>query len=72
MTPQEKANELLDELIKPIIHLHQYPLCFEASKECAIITVDEILNVLYSLKFGNAISEEIEYWDKVKYEIENI
>jgi len=41
--PREKAEELIDKFLKPIVHLHQYPICFEAAKECALISVREII-----------------------------
>jgi hypothetical protein len=42
---------------------------YDSAVECAKIAVDEILKLLYSLKFGNALSEEIEYWYEVKDEL---
>ena len=68
MTPQEKANELVHQYVinMPI------PFHIEDAKICALIAVDEILEVLYSLKLGNALSEELEYWEEVKQEIEKL
>ena len=56
MTPKEKANELLDiywlmDKISPIITKEQ-------SKQCALIAVDEIIEVVGS-----------KYWYEVKKEI---
>lgn len=42
------------------------------SKQCALMEVDAIIKVLFSLKFGNVISEEIEHYEKLKQEIEKL
>jgi len=39
------------------------------AKQCAVIAVDEILEVLYSLKLGNALDQELEYYEQVKNEL---
>ena len=72
MTPKEKAEELVDKFYyipnsQGIFMMQDYQ-----AKECALIAVDEILEVLYSLKLGNALSEELEYWEEVKQEIEKL
>jgi hypothetical protein len=57
MTPKEKAKELVDKYIEPTgnhIWLH-------LPKQCALIAVDEILNI-------GCI--EVPYWQQVKAEIE--
>jgi hypothetical protein len=65
MTQQEKAQELVAKFMP---HSTGNSNRNEAI-ECALIAVDEVIKVLYSLKFGNAISEEIEYWEQVKHEL---
>jgi len=67
-TAVEKAQELVDKFMP---HSTGNSNSNEAI-ECAVITVDEILEVLYSLKLGNALYEEIEYWQQVKHEINNL
>lgn len=59
---KEKAQEILEKFI---------PLCGMEMTEvqCALIEVNAIIEVLYSLKFGNALSEEIEYYEEVKQEL---
>jgi hypothetical protein len=64
MTPEEKAIYLLDKFIKPIIHLHKYPLCLESAKECALIAVDECLHT--------CVESMVFYWNEVKQEIKNL
>jgi len=63
MTPKEKAQELLIKFEHPMGYVY---LKRVIAKQCALVAVDEILEVLYSLKLGNALSEEIEYWEQVK------
>jgi hypothetical protein len=68
MTPKEKAEELVERMT---VH-HWTDVCdSEGAKQCALIAVDEILTTLYDLKFGNAVVEELDYWEDVKQEIEN-
>ena len=65
-TPKEKANQLLDnywlmEKINP-------SLSKEQAKQCALIAVDEILNI-------NSIEKDFglsHYWLDVKDEIQNL
>ena len=65
-TPKEKANELLDnywlmEKINP-------SLSKEQAKQCALIAVDEILNI-------NSVEKDFSlshYWLDVKDEIQNL
>jgi hypothetical protein len=64
MTPQEKAEQLIDKFLKPIIHLHQYPLCLESAIECALIAVDECLHT--------CVESMVYYWNEVKNEIEKL
>jgi hypothetical protein len=69
MTPQEKADELVNKY--KFTEIPNYTSMLEV-KQCALIAVDEILTTLYDLKFGNAVVEELDYWEDVKQEIENI
>lgn len=63
MKPKEKAEELLDKMTMEIGKFN--------AKQCALIAVEEILNTLYSIPFGNALDNELEYWEEVKQEIKN-
>lgn len=70
MTPKEKANELFYEFYNEIdSHFVENEwILKEASKQCALIAVDEIMQNQYDLTpkpFDN-------YWQEVKQEIENI
>jgi hypothetical protein len=66
MTPKEKAEELVSKMLKEVGYDTDLAL------PCALIAVDEILTTLYNLKFGNALVEELDYWEDVKQEIENL
>ena len=72
MTPQEKAKELVDRYL-------QYVEAFsckqqdENAKQCALIAVDEILNLMIKeFKWDIFNNGHIEYWLEVKQEIEKL
>jgi hypothetical protein len=84
MTPKEKAIELVDKFYQttpnecfvnePIGIAGRYK-AWNQSKQCALIAVDEILNgyEFDSLDIKHKrIMDNINYWDKVKQEIENL
>jgi hypothetical protein len=68
MTPKEKAAELVEKFNYLVLEKDFFGDNIEHknSKRCAIIAVDEILNI--RLLFF----DEKEYWQKVKKEIENL
>jgi hypothetical protein len=62
MTPKEKAKGLVEAMAFSCRECD-----YESkAKECALIAVDEILSLLWSVK------TDVEYWQKVKQEIENL
>ena len=69
MTPKEKAQQLYDKyfsMIKiesPIDRVSSIPYV----KNCALITVDEILGAIQDLEIKDV---QWEYWQEVKQEIE--
>ena len=66
-TPKEKAKELIDKFVlldNDIFCSVNYPY----SKQCALIAVDEIINVTVGL---NGWIDGFQYWEEVKQEIEN-
>ena len=68
MPPKEKALELYNKM-------YDYSLFEEEAKRCALIAVDEIINgyEFDSLDIEHKrIMDNINYWDKVKQEIENL
>ena len=65
MTPKEKAKELVNKFHTAVLDRDGTSAMngFEA-KQCALIAVDEILNIL---PLANR-----DYWQQVKQEIENL
>jgi hypothetical protein len=62
MTPKEKAKELVEAMAFSCRECD-----YEAkAKQCAKIAVDEILSLLWSVK------TDVEYWTKVKKEINKL
>ena len=81
MTPKEKAKELVDkyrvELMLTDTEVGEELLCTSVAKQCALITVDEIINTLnYDIRDvdvrGNILLDLIDYWREVKQEIEKL
>jgi hypothetical protein len=78
MTPKEKAFELAHKfrLLEIRTSENSYMMISMAdAKQCALIAVDEILNGYEydSLDIKHKrIMDNINYWDKVKQEIENL
>ena len=74
MTPKEKAGELIDKFkLKHKFFTNSF--IKTTAKQCALIAVDEILNgyEFDSLEIQHKrIMDNINYWDKVKQEIENL
>ena len=73
MTPKAKAEELHNKFYK--INEGVNLIYFEEAKQCALIAVDEILNgyEFDSLDIEHKrIMDNINYWDEVKQEIENL
>ena len=67
MTPKEKAKELCDKFLRTY-KVSLYPPFNSATQEakgCALVAVDEILNVLFQ-------HHKIDYWKEVKQEINKL
>jgi len=72
MTPKEKAFELIDKFEKTT---HPISRIMVDGRQCALICVDEILNLDIRAKSEAqfVIERRIdEYWDEVKQEIERL
>ena len=82
MTPKEKAEELVDKFYQttPNEYFVNEPIgiagrykAWNQSKQCALIAVDEILDLKHIVTLRRNMHEmELEYWDEVKQEIENL
>jgi hypothetical protein len=70
MTPKEKAIELMDNFEDELMECDTYFL-ETAKQKCALIAVDEILNI-DNIKPYILHKEIIEFYQDVKQEIENL
>ncbi len=68
MTPKEKAEELFSKYVFLTIS-DMSDENFNQTKQCALIAVDEILNVIPD---NNGWQTKREYWWEVKQEIKNL
>ena len=66
MKPKEKAEELYRNYWVYFTYEQSVNSIFKHAKECALIAVDEILNVI------EVPSTEYKYWQEVKQEIEKL
>jgi hypothetical protein len=68
MEPKEKAIDLVHKFGME----NQY---YERAKQCALICVDEIINVAKPechIETAYNLEETLEYWEEVKQEIEKL
>jgi len=64
MTPKEKAEDLYNRM------LPKSGVVFKSqAKQCALVAVDEILNVTVGL---TDFTDDFDYWQEVKQEIEKL
>lgn len=74
MTPKEKAEELVDKFIPYTEKFHEsnpgngWEIDVQAAKKCALIAVDEILNVIAGI-YDYDFEVLKPYWEEVKQEI---
>ena len=71
MTPKEKAEELVLKYLRVDNNTKEW-FNTHIAKQCALIAVDEILEVIIFNKYDDKYWEEEEYWKEVKQEIEEI
>ena len=69
MTPKEKAVELFNKMYQAKDILFQKKMDKYQAKQCALIAVDEILDVLFQI--FESYEERI-FWQEVKQEIEKL
>jgi hypothetical protein len=72
MTPQEKAQELVDKFRNEITSFLGDNMKKINAKKCALIAVDELIKIHYLLTNTNDTSPSINYWKEVKQEIQNL
>jgi hypothetical protein len=66
MTPKEKAKELVDKMMYYLKYNCQPTLSEMVAKQCALITVDEVMQKTLWDK------SEQRFWTEVKQEIEKL
>jgi hypothetical protein len=75
MTPKEKAFELAHKFrlleIRTSENSHMM-ISMADAKQCALISVDEIMSALTYLPYGLDYLNKITYWEEVKQEIEKL
>lgn len=68
MTPQEKSKELISKYLTPnLVHPLYGVLSYENSIYCALIAVEEIIEIVGSDE--TAIIVELPFWKEVKQEL---
>lgn len=76
MTPQEKAEELVNKMYfsrRYLVGEDYFPeQAFKHAKQCAINAVDEILEISYWQYMESGGQQEQIYWQEVKHEIEKL
>jgi len=73
MTPKEKAEELVNTILDKLYNdgsLSFKRILYAKAIECALITVDEIINT--GLLEGTTTGVLKKYWKEVKQEIQNL
>ena len=69
MKAKNKAKELVDKFDNTLTYLESK----SKSKECALISCDEVIKVLEDASNSEvSYIYEVAYWDEVKFEIEKL
>jgi len=75
-TPKEKAKELFEKFL--FYTLNDFSdENFEQTRQCALVAVDEIIQILPTSEYLEDVGNTIEnrqrtYWNQVKQEIKNL
>ena len=70
MTPKEKAEELILKYLRINGDTEWFHKVL--AKQCSLIAVDEIIDILSVLPYGMEYLSHIDYWEEVKKEIEKL
>lgn len=68
-SPKEKAKELVEKYDCINFEISAYKNWVEAAKQCALIAVDEILEIINETMILVDIESDYDYWQEVKQEI---
>jgi hypothetical protein len=73
MTAKEKAKELFDKIDTVKDEWGNYPMCFDTSKQCALIAVDQIILANpHSNPFNTEVVSTMDYWVEVRKHINKL
>lgn len=76
MTPKEKAKELVDKMYMLDDPSGNYPMCFDIAKNCALLTVDQMMLVLPFTDKNKSLNEYAmqmqKYLELVRHEIKRL
>jgi hypothetical protein len=72
MTPQEKAESLVETYYSTIMSFLNDNMRWENAKKCALIAVDEIISHIEPSISMDVLSARIKFWNEVKQEIEKL
>ena len=70
MNPVEKAKDLVNKMFHcdDFTPKEEMAMLYPHAKQCALIAVDEIINVIEE----NCLEYDDNYWQEVKHEIEKL
>ena len=80
MTPEDKAKQLMNKIYKDVYSNFSKKGTSHTRKQCALICVDEITEILMNLRgefmdlknISYSKTESLEYWQEVKQQIEKL
>jgi hypothetical protein len=75
MTPKEKAKELVDKFIEPTMEFDEldgYVEDKDNAKQCALIAVNEQIELLLNLSQYMAFPEQVKHLQEIKQEIQKL
>lgn len=69
MIPKEKAREIFNKMYNVDDDMGNYPMCFDTSKQCALMAIDEIIKELTNEISPSVHGFRYKYWEEVKQEM---
>jgi hypothetical protein len=69
MTPKEKAEQLINKFKDPVRWKMGQEDVLDRAKQCSLIAVDEVIDILSILPYGMQYLSHIDYWERVKQEL---
>lgn len=85
MTPQEKAQELIDKYLNAVMHFPYIDsedgrcigtgyMVFQSAKQCALIAIEEVLSAIKNYQADDPEFQEMyeNYYEQIKAEINKL